>query len=288
MAASAQSQQRRGKKGKRGAVDQEAVSANITKTMTAMRGAATRGRGGRRFGSDMRAEMEEQRVAAVEKERKTVRVNEFITVSELSKILGVSATQIVGFAFKITHGRFGQLTYMRVYRGTLKRGDIVVAGSNFGRVRALLNERDEQLTEAGPSTPVEILGLDGTPDPGEPFAVVENEARARELTEYRTRVKREKAGAPVAAGATLADMMAKLQDKKVSELPVIIKADVQGSAEAIVQAEPAIAGFVLSAILHQPSLEAAVIHRVASRPNGGFIHTRPCHKQDRPSSSTVK
>ena len=99
MAASAQSQQRRGKKGKRG-VDQEAVSANITKTMTAMRGAPTRGRGGRRFGSDMRAEMEEQRVAAVEKERKTVRVNEFITVSELAKILGVSATQIVGFAFK--------------------------------------------------------------------------------------------------------------------------------------------------------------------------------------------
>jgi translation initiation factor IF-2 len=100
MAASAQSQQRRGKKGKRGAVDQEAVSANITKTMTAMRGAAPRGRGGRRFGADMRAEMEEQRVAAVEKERKTVRVNEFITVSELAKILGVSATQIVGFAFK--------------------------------------------------------------------------------------------------------------------------------------------------------------------------------------------
>jgi translation initiation factor IF-2 len=80
--------------------------------------------------------------------------------------------------------------------------------------------------------PVEILGLDGTPDPGEPFAVVENEARARELTEYRVRLKREKAGAP--AGATLADMMAKLQDKRVSELPVIIKADVQGSAEAIV------------------------------------------------------
>ena len=100
MGSGAQSQQRRGKKGKRGAVDQEAVSANITKTMTAMRGAPTRGRGGRRFGSDMRAEIEEQRVAAAEKERKTVRVNEFITVSELAQILGVSATQIVGFAFK--------------------------------------------------------------------------------------------------------------------------------------------------------------------------------------------
>ena len=77
------------------------MSANINKTMTAMRGAPTRGRsGGRRFGADMRAEAEEQRVAAAERERKTVRVNEFITVSELAQILGVPATQIVGFAFK--------------------------------------------------------------------------------------------------------------------------------------------------------------------------------------------
>lgn len=93
-------QQRRGKKNKRGAVDQEAVSANISKTMTALRGAPQRGRAGRRFGAEMRAEMEEQRQAAAERERKTVRVNEFITVSELAQILGVSATQIVGFAFK--------------------------------------------------------------------------------------------------------------------------------------------------------------------------------------------
>ncbi|MFN3512390.1 MAG: translation initiation factor IF-2 [Phenylobacterium sp.] len=134
---------------------------------------------------------------------------------------------------KLDRGR-GAVATALVKRGTLKRGDIVVAGSSWGRVRALLNERDEQVQTAGPSTPVEILGLDGTPDPGEPFAVVESEARAREITEYRIRVKREKAGLPIAAGATLADMMAKLQDKKVSELPVIIKADVQGSAEAIV------------------------------------------------------
>jgi translation initiation factor IF-2 len=134
---------------------------------------------------------------------------------------------------KLDRGR-GAVSTVLVKRGTLKRGDIVVAGSNFGRVRALLNERDEQLDSAGPSVPVEILGLDGAPSPGEAFAVVENEARARELTEYRTRLKREKAGSPVAAGVTMADFMAKLQDKKVSELPVIIKADVQGSAEAIV------------------------------------------------------
>ncbi len=91
---------RRGKKGKRGAVDQEAVTANISKTMTAMRGVPSRRGSGRRFGAEMRAEAEEQRVAAAERERKTVRVNEFITVSELAQILAVPATQIVGFALK--------------------------------------------------------------------------------------------------------------------------------------------------------------------------------------------
>ena len=101
VAASAQSQQRRGKKGKRGAVDQEAVTANISKTMNTMRGStSTRRGGGRRFGAEMREEAEAQRVAAAERERKMVRVNEFITVSELAQTLGISATQIVGFAFK--------------------------------------------------------------------------------------------------------------------------------------------------------------------------------------------
>ena len=134
---------------------------------------------------------------------------------------------------KIDRGR-GAVSTVLVKRGTLKRGDIVVAGANFGRVRALLNERDEQVPSAGPSEPVEILGLDGAPAPGEAFAVVDSEARARELTEYRIRLKREKAGAPVGGGVSMADFMAKMQDKKISEMPVIIKADVQGSAEAIV------------------------------------------------------
>ena len=134
---------------------------------------------------------------------------------------------------KLDKGR-GAVSTVLVNRGTLKRGDIVVAGSQWGKVRALLNERNEQLTEAGPATPVEILGLDGVPSPGDAIAVVENEARARELTEYRIRVKREKTLAPVGAGASMADMMAKLQDKKLKELPLIIKADVQGSAEAII------------------------------------------------------
>ncbi|GAA0870314.1 translation initiation factor IF-2 [Brevundimonas basaltis] len=133
---------------------------------------------------------------------------------------------------KLDKGR-GPVATVLVKRGTLARGDIVVAGSAWGKVRALLDERNAQLTEAGPSVPVEILGLDEAPSPGEPFAVVESEARARELTEYRARVKREKATGGVNQ-VSLVDMMSKLQSKKVSELPVIIKADVQGSAEAIV------------------------------------------------------
>ncbi len=134
---------------------------------------------------------------------------------------------------KLDKGR-GPVATVLVKRGTLKRGDIVVAGSAWGRVRALVNERGEQVPTAGPSEPVEILGLDEAPSPGEALAVVENEARARELTEYRIRVKREKTAGPIGGGVALADMMAKLTAKKVSELPLVIKADVGGSAEAIV------------------------------------------------------
>ena len=134
---------------------------------------------------------------------------------------------------KLDRGR-GAVASVLIKRGTLHRGDIVVAGAAWGRVRALVNDRGEQVNEAGPSVPVEVLGLDMPASPGEPFAVVENEARARELTEYRERQKRERSFMPVGGGVSLADMMAKLQDKRVSELPVVIKADVQGSAEAIV------------------------------------------------------
>jgi len=133
---------------------------------------------------------------------------------------------------KLDKGR-GPVATVLVKRGTLKRGDIVVAGSSFGRVRALINERDEQLAEAGPSEPVEVLGFDSPPSPGDAFAVVENDARAREITEYRERQRREKTIAPVGA-VSLIDMMSKLADKKVKDLQLIIKGDVQGSTEAIV------------------------------------------------------
>ena len=134
---------------------------------------------------------------------------------------------------KLDKGR-GPVATVLVKRGTLKRGDIVVAGASWGRVRALVNERNEQVPTAGPSEPVEILGLDEAPPPGEALAVVENEARAREITEYRVRLKREKTAGPIGGGTGLAEMMAKLTAKKVSELPLVIKSDVGGSAEAIV------------------------------------------------------
>lgn len=138
---------------------------------------------------------------------------------------------------KLDKGR-GPVATVLVKRGTLERGDIVVAGGSWGKVRALVDERGQQLPDAGPSLPVEILGLDGAPDPGDVFVVVENEARAREITEYRIRQKRQVAGnASVAARASLDQLMSRLKDgsAEVSELPVVLKADVQGSVEAITQ-----------------------------------------------------
>ena len=134
---------------------------------------------------------------------------------------------------QVDKGR-GPVATVLVRRGTLKRGDIVVAGAQWGRVRALVNERNQQLSDAGPSVPVEILGLDGAPDPGEVFAVVENEARAREIADYRQRKERD-AGAGAAGGTSLEQMMARLKQDETKELPLLIKADVQGSAEAIKQ-----------------------------------------------------
>jgi translation initiation factor IF-2 len=133
---------------------------------------------------------------------------------------------------KIDKGR-GPVATVLVKRGTLKKGALVVAGAQWGRVRALVDERAAQLVDAGPSLPVEILGLDGAPEPGEMFAVVENEARARELTEYRQRKKREKLTTPTVK-ASLEQMMAKLQTEEVKELPIVVKGDVQGSVEAII------------------------------------------------------
>ena len=132
----------------------------------------------------------------------------------------------------------GPVATVLVKRGTLKRGDIVVAGLQWGKVRALVNERGKQMKDAGPSLPAEVLGLDGAPDPGEMFVVVQSEARAREITEYRLRAKRQAQGrAGAAARASLETLLTRLKDGSVetSELPVVVKGDVQGSVEAISQ-----------------------------------------------------
>ena len=132
----------------------------------------------------------------------------------------------------------GPVATVLVKRGTLKRGDIVVAGAQWGKVRALVDERGQQLKDAGPSLPVEVLGLDGAPDPGDQFVVVDTEARAREVTEYRVRQKRQVSGkAGAAARASLDQLLSKLKDGSIetSELPVVVKGDVQGSVEAISQ-----------------------------------------------------
>jgi len=134
---------------------------------------------------------------------------------------------------RLDRGR-GPVGTILVQRGTLHQGDIVVAGAEWGRVRAMLDDKNRPLSEAGPSTPVEILGLSGAPSAGEPFVVVENESRAREITEFRERRQRDKsAGAAAGARGTLDQMLARIQAGVQKEVAVLIKADVQGSAEAI-------------------------------------------------------
>ena len=129
----------------------------------------------------------------------------------------------------------GPVATVLVQRGTLKHGDIFVAGSSWGRVRALVNDKGEHVKTAGPSVPVEVLGLNSAPDAGDRFDVVPTEARAREITDYRERQRRDKRGAS-AARASLETMMSQINQSGRKEFPILIKADVQGSAEAIVQA----------------------------------------------------
>jgi translation initiation factor IF-2 len=132
---------------------------------------------------------------------------------------------------KIEKGR-GPVATLLVKRGTLKRGQIVVAGEYWGKVKAMMDERNSQLKVASPSTPVVVMGMDGAPAPGEPFAVVDSEQRARELTEYRVR-KRKEDMTKTSGAASMEQMMAKLANKTSSEMPLLVKADVEGSAQAI-------------------------------------------------------
>jgi len=132
---------------------------------------------------------------------------------------------------KLERGR-GPIGTVLVQRGTLRVGDIVVAGSAWGRVRALIDDRGQTITEAGPSSPVEILGFDSAPEAGDQFAVVESDSRAREITDYRTRKRRQTLGSAGTA-RTLEQMMQQLKETGRKEFPLLVKGDVQGSVEAI-------------------------------------------------------
>jgi len=131
----------------------------------------------------------------------------------------------------------GPVATVLVQRGTLRVGQLIVAGSHWGRVRALIDDKGQNVESAGPSTPVEVLGFSGAPDAGDRVAVVGSEARAREIAEYRERQKREKAAARGPAVRTsLSDMMSNLKATGRKELPIVLKGDVQGSVEAITAA----------------------------------------------------
>ena len=134
---------------------------------------------------------------------------------------------------RLDRGR-GPVATVLVQKGTLHQGDIVVAGAQWGRVRAMLNDKGQNVKEAPPSLPVEILGLSGAPTAGEPFVVVENEQRAREITEYRQQKLRERQVATqTAMRGTMEEMLARIQAGAQKEVALVVKADVQGSAEAI-------------------------------------------------------
>jgi translation initiation factor IF-2 len=133
---------------------------------------------------------------------------------------------------KIEKGR-GAVATLLVKRGTLKRGAVVVAGEYWGKVKAMMDEKGKQMKEAGPSTAIELMGLNGAPMPGEPFAVVADEQKAREITEYRVQKRKDSDITAPSAMASMEQMMAKLQNKEVSDLNLLVKADVEGSAQAI-------------------------------------------------------
>ncbi|PTX57764.1 translation initiation factor 2 (bIF-2) [Litoreibacter ponti] len=130
----------------------------------------------------------------------------------------------------------GPVATVLVQNGTLHQGDIFVVGEQWGKVRAMENDQGARVKDAGPSVPVEVLGLNGTPEAGDVLNVVDTEAQAREIAEYRAQAAKDKRAAAGAA-TTLEQLMANAKaDENVSEMPIVVKADVQGSAEAIVQA----------------------------------------------------
>ncbi|MCP4999029.1 MAG: translation initiation factor IF-2 [Hyphomicrobiales bacterium] len=182
-------------------------------------------------------EVQEVEVSALKKQNLEGLLEAIVLQSEILELKANPDRSADGVVIeaKLDKGR-GPVATVLVQRGTLGLGDIFVAGSAWGRVRALVDDQGNNIDEAGPSKPVEVLGLNSAPEAGDQFVVVENEARAREITDYRERKRREMKGASSTGAMSLEQMMSKLKENELSELPILVKCDVQGSGEAITQA----------------------------------------------------
>ncbi len=184
------------------------------------------------FVESMGGEILDVEVSAMQKTNLEGILDAIILQSELLELKANPEGRAQGIVIeaKLDKGR-GAVATVLVQNGKLAVGDIVVAGSQWAKVRALINDKGEQIKTAGPSTPVEVLGFTGVPDAGDLFGAVEHEAKAREITEYRQRSKREKSAA---GGVTsLEQMMTQLKTEDLAKIPLVIKGDVQGSVEAI-------------------------------------------------------
>ena len=184
---------------------------------------------------DMGGDVQDVEVSALKKLNLDGLIDKILLQAELLELKANPDRAAEGTVIeaKLDKGR-GPVATVLVGRGTLRVGDVFVVGQQSGKVRAMVNDKGQQIKEAGPSMPVEVLGLSGTPGAGDPLSVVENEARAREVAAYREQLATQKRTAT--APASLDTMFSSLQANKALEYPVVVKADVQGSTEAIVAA----------------------------------------------------
>ncbi|MHA1189803.1 MAG: translation initiation factor IF-2 [Alphaproteobacteria bacterium] len=183
----------------------------------------------------MSGEVQEVEVSATEKTNLDGLLEAILLQAEILELKANADRPAEGTVIEaqLDRGR-GAVATVLVQRGTLRIGDIVVAGSEWGRVRALVDDKGNQLPEAGPSLPVEVLGFQNTPDAGDRVAVIDSEARAREITEYRQQLKREKVQVDATGSrGSLEQMMNQLQSEGGQSFPLLIKGDVQGSVGAI-------------------------------------------------------
>ena len=190
------------------------------------------------FVESMGGEVQEVEVSALQGTNLDQLLDAITLQAEILDLKAIAETIAQGTVVeaKLDKGR-GPVATVLVQGGTLKVGDIVVAGAQWGKVRALVDDHNNQVKEAEPSKPVEVLGFNAAPEAGDRLAVVEDEAKAREITEYRERANRDKAMAKLTTQrGSLEQMLNQLQTSEMQHFPLLVKGDVQGSIEAIIGA----------------------------------------------------